>query len=267
MTSQRKAILEEVRRRYHRREFVEPDPLQFLYEYDDPADREVVGLIASSLAYGRVAHILRSVASVLERTGPPARFAADGTRRSIAAALRGFKHRFTTGAELAALIWGAGRTIRLHGSLGKSFASGLSAADETVVPALASFVEELARSSGRGLEHLAPRPERGSACKRLNLYLRWMVRSDEVDPGGWAGVPRSMLVVPLDVHMHRICSAMGMTGRRGADLRAALEATRSFAELSPDDPVRYDFALTRLGIRADGDMDGFLTKCRKHVAA
>ena len=152
------------------------------------------------------------------------------------------------------MIWGAGRMIRRHGSLGRRFAAGLGAADETVIPALASFVDELARSSGRGLEHLVPRPERGSACKRLNLYLRWMVRSDEVDPGGWKDIDPARLIVPLDTHMYRICRSLGMTERKVADMRAALEVTAAFREIVPEDPVRYDFALTRLGIRRDADL-------------
>jgi uncharacterized protein (TIGR02757 family) len=92
--------------------------------------------------------------------------------------------------------------------------------------------------------------------------LRWLVRRDDVDPGGWTGVPASRLVVPLDVHMHRIGAALGLTARRQADAKAALEVTAAFRAISPDDPVRYDFALTRLGIRTDTDLEAFLAECR-----
>ena len=87
--------------------------------------------------------------------------------------------------------------------------------------------------------------------KRLNLFLRWMVRRDDVDPGGWDSVSRGRLVVPLDTHLFRIARTLGFTDRKSADLAAALEITDRFREIAPDDPVRYDFALTRLGIRAD----------------
>ncbi len=244
--------LEALYRRLNRREYVHPDPLEFLYSYSDPRDREVVGLVASSLAYGRVAQILKSVKRVLEPLGPhPARFieetSADGLREPLA----GFRHRFTTGPEVAAMLRGAARMARRHGSLGNAFASGMQADDETVMPALGRFARELSSSGGLGSCHLVPSPERGSACKRLLLYLRWMVRRDAVDPGGWEGVPAAKLVVPLDTHMFRLCRAMGLTRRRQADARAALEATSGFRRLAPGDPVRYDFSLTRIGINPD----------------
>ena len=104
---------------------------------------------------------------------------------------------------------------------------------------------------------LLPSPVAGSACKRLNLFLRWMVRRDEVDPGGWDHVPPSKLIVPLDIHMHRISLQLGLTGRKQANLKAACEITNAFRAIEPDDPVRYDFSLTRLGIRDDLTPDGF----------
>jgi len=131
-----------------------------------------------------------------------------------------------------------------------------------LLPALGRFVDELCSAAGGLDDHLLPRPERGSACKRLNLWLRWMVRRDAVDPGGWTGVSPAQLVVPLDVHMHRICRALGLTRREAADLRTAVEITDAFRSFAPDDPVRYDFALTRLGIRPgpEADLEAFLAK-------
>jgi uncharacterized protein (TIGR02757 family) len=114
-----------------------------------------------------------------------------------------------------------------------------------VVGGLCGFVRELGAEE---CTSLLPLPERGSACKRLNLFLRWMVRRDEVDPGGWRRIPRSALVIPMDVHMHRIAVAFGLTTRRQADMRAAREVTEAFRVVSPEDPTRYDFALTRQGI-------------------
>ncbi|MBW2545477.1 MAG: TIGR02757 family protein, partial [Deltaproteobacteria bacterium] len=105
-----------------------------------------------------------------------------------------------------------------------------------------------------------PLPAKGSACKRLNLFLRWMVRRDDVDPGGWDDIPPSKLVIPLDTHMHRICLAFGFTKRKQADMKTALEITDSFRAIVPDDPVRYDFALTRLGIRKDAAPASLLNK-------
>lgn len=236
--------------RYNRRQFVHPDPLEFLYCYDLAEEREIVGLVASSLAYGRVGGILASVSAVLKAMQPsPRRFACGNSLKRIRQNFSRFKHRFTTGEDLARLLWAAGRLIERHGSLEGCFISGLSDSDETVVPALSRFVRGIEHEAGAPLRFLLPRPERGSACKRLNLFLRWMVRRDEVDPGGWQGLSPAKLVVPLDTHMHRICLALGLTSRKRADLKAALEVTAAFRRIAPHDPVRYDFALTRLGIR------------------
>jgi uncharacterized protein (TIGR02757 family) len=258
VTQRLEDTLEALYSRLNRREYVHPDPLEFLYKYDDPRDREVVGLVASSLAYGRVAQILASVERVLDRLGPrPARLIADASADELRASLAGFRHRFTTGDEVAAMLFGAGRLAREHGSLGGAFVSFMSPDDETVLPALGRFTCELSSRGDLGACHLVPDPARGSACKRLLLYLRWMVRRDAVDPGGWEGVPAAKLIVPLDTHMFRLCRAMGFITRRQANARAALEATAAFRAIMPDDPVRYDFALTRLGINPEVKISDF----------
>jgi uncharacterized protein (TIGR02757 family) len=244
--------------RLNRRKYVHPDPLEFLYRYDDSRDREIVGLVASSLAYGRVAQILKSVGDVLDRLGAePASFIDEVSPAGLGKALAGFRHRFTTGEEVAAMLIGASRLAKEHGSLGDAFASFMSPDDETVWNALGRFACELSSRGKLGRCHLVPAPERGSACKRLLLYLRWMVRQDVVDPGGWERVSAAKLVVPLDVHMFRLCRAMGFISRKQANARAALEATAHFRKIAPNDPVRYDFALTRLGINPDVKMSDF----------
>jgi uncharacterized protein (TIGR02757 family) len=254
--------LDALYRRYHRRCFVEPDPLQFLYAYPRPGDRELAGLVASSLAYGRVSQILVSVSAVLDVMGPsPEAFVQGSTRSSLNRAVSGFKHRFSTGEEMALLLWRAREVIKEYGSLETCFLEGLRPDHETVLPALCSFAGIL-RPKGASRGTLIPLPERGSACKRLNLFLRWMVRSDEVDPGGWEAVSAAKLIIPLDTHMHRICLGLGGTRRRQADMKAALEATTAFRALAPEDPVRYDFSLTRLGIRREAGLDEFLRGCK-----
>jgi len=246
-----KERLEALYSAYNRRCYVHPDPLEFLYDFHDPLDIEVVGFIASSLAYGNVRQILRSVSLVLSKMdSSPSGFLLNSPFDRIADAFSDFKHRFTTGEELARLLWGVRRVIEKHGSLQKCFMSRLCRDDQTVIPALSAFVESI---FPEGCDFLIPAPGKGSACKRLNLFLRWMVRRDDVDPGGWEGVPPSKLVVPLDTHMHRIAMRLGLTKRNQANLRTAIEITEAFRKLSPSDPVRYDFVLTRFGIRKDLD--------------
>jgi len=251
-----KERLDSLYRAYNRRSYVHPDPLEFLYRYPDPRDQEIAGLVAACLAYGRVAQILASVGRALEVMGDPGsprRFLESASELRIARLYGGFVHRFTTGRELAALLVGVKRAIAAHGSLEALFALGMRARDRTVLPALSLFVERLRALAGgaRACPSLLSSPADGSACKRLNLFLRWMARRDAVDPGPWRTVPRSKLVVPLDTHLFRIAGKLGLTSRGQPDLKTAIEITRGFAEIRPRDPVRYDFCLTRLGINPD----------------
>jgi uncharacterized protein (TIGR02757 family) len=250
-----RAGLDALYRKYNRRAFVHPDPLELVYRYHSLADQEIAGLVAACLAYGRVAQILASVTCVLDALGKdmhssPQAFLGRATDQELRQIFRGFKHRFTPGAEVAALLLGMKRALAEHGSLEALFAAGIGQKDETILPALAVFVERLRASAGgtRACPSLLSSPEDGSACKRLNLFLRWMVRRDKVDPGPWRSVSPSKLVVPLDTHLFRIARALRLTVRRQADLKTAMEITRGFAHYSPRDPVRYDFCLTRLGI-------------------
>jgi uncharacterized protein (TIGR02757 family) len=254
--------LDELYGLYNHRELVHPDPLEFLYDYHDLRDREVVGLIASSLAYGRVALILKSVSSVLKPMNPsPFSFLLDSSPKFLRRTFSGFKHRFTTGKEVASMLWGVKCVIERYGSLYACFTAGFNDDEDTIFPALLPFVKELNDGISKGRNSLLPSPNKGSACKRLNLYLRWMVRQDRVDPGGWRMVPVSKLIVPLDTHMHRICSLLNLTRRKQADMRTAVDITHAFRRMVPEDPVRYDFALTRLGIRKDADLSAFLKGC------
>lgn len=254
-----KEKLDELYARYNRREFVHPDPLEFLYNYDDIRDREVVALIASSLAYGRVAQILKSVSTVLKMMSPsPYDFMLNTSERELPIRLREFKHRFTTGEEMASMLLAVKRMIEEDGSLLNAFAKGYSGSDDNILPALTSFAGRLVKEAGGQKNSLIPLPDRGSACKRLILFLRWMVRKDVVDPGGWDIVHPSKLIIPLDTHMYSICTGLKMTCRKQADMRTAIEITNAFKKIIPEDPVKYDFSLTRLGIRKEGDPASFI---------
>ena len=256
--------LETLYRTYNKREYVHPDPLEFLYNYENPADREVVGLIASSLAYGSVWQILKAVQTVLDRMPVPAEFVAGTSKSRLIKIFSDFKYRFNTGEDISALLYGIGRVIKKHGSLEKCFKSGITNGDDSVISGLGTLVDEIVLGSGGGdkcFYQLLPHPSRKSACKRLNLYLRWMVRRDDVDPGGWYTVGSEKLLVPIDVHMFRICRALGLTARGNADLRTSMEITGNFRKINPADPVKYDFAITRLGIRDELEPDVFIKEC------
>ena len=239
----------------NRRCYVDPDPLVVLYRYPDAADREIAGLIAASLAYGNVRQIMKSVETVLRIMGEsPHAYIRESRSGDFRDDLDGFVHRFATGEHVSGLLCGIKSMITARGSLSEGFRKACAKTDETYLPALCAFARALREGAETDPGHLLPRVEKGSACKRLNLFLRWMIRSDDVDPGGWDSLCPSKLLIPLDVHMHRVCSELGVTGRKQADMKTALTVTRAFAGISPKDPVRYDFVLTRRGIRKD---DGF----------
>ncbi len=252
-------LLEKIYMNLNRRELVVPDPLQFLYRYPDVRDREVAGLIASGLAYGRVKQILLSVEKILSPMGDhPREWLMKSNNRLLNDLFGSFKHRFTTGRELISLLLGTKDAILKYGSLEECLKSFIKPEDRTVLPGLEGFSRTISGGS-----YLLPLPSKGSAMKRVNLYLRWMVRSDNVDPGGWSSIDPSKLIIPLDTHMFKIAGILGFTDRKASNLKTAIEITDSFRSISPEDPVKYDFSLTRLGIRDDMDIQELIQSMKK----
>lgn len=257
-----KNAFEELYKKYNRKEFISPDPLQFLWEYSDRSDREIVGLVASALAYGRVAQILKSIESILKFIGKPSLFVKNVSLTDMRKIFKTFKHRFNTGDDIAGMLFNSGKAIEKHGSLEDCFFYALKRANYQMIPAMALFVKELSLHKSVCRHNLLPSPSRGSACKRLNLFLRWMVRNDKVDPGVWRKIPASMLIIPLDTHMDNICRTLGITRRKQANMKTAIEITDFFKDINAEDPVKYDFSLTRLGIIDRSEFREFLKKWR-----
>jgi len=233
---------------------IPPDPLQFVSATKDPRDREIVGLIASSLAFGGVRQISSSIARVLEPLGEIRESLMYTPMEDLKRLFAHWRHRYVGGEQLCDMLHCLRQTLNEHGTLETCFIQDYQEKDENILPALTGFVARLRAHSSLPGNYLLPSPARGSACKRLNLFLRWMVRRDSVDPGIWARVDASKLIIPLDTHMHRLGLMLRLTQRRQANMRTALEITRAFAEIVPDDPVRYDFTLTRLGMYGQTDL-------------
>jgi uncharacterized protein (TIGR02757 family) len=254
--TQIKDRLEKLYVRYNRREFIGSDPLQFVYEYSSPADMEIAAFLSAELAYGRVQQIQKSLTNLLGRMGEsPHAFVLNFDERKRAK-LKDFKHRFTTGDDISDLLELLRDILNKFGSIEKFFTQGYNPGDSNIVPALSKFCNSLldmhaAEHNGktsRGLKYLLVNPANGSACKRLNLFLRWMLRDDDVDTGLWKSADKAKLIVPVDVHMTRLCRIIGFHNQKTASLSTALKITESFAEIEPTDPAKYDFALTRIGI-------------------
>ena len=236
------------------------DPIQLVRRFSRPDDQEIVGFLASGLAFGRVASVLQSIERVLAALGSsPARFVRPFDPARHAEPLSRIVHRWTRGPDLVALVCVLQGMLREAGSIERFFLGGDDPAAPDVGPGLESFSAralafDLAPAYGRvprkpGVCYFFPKPSSGSGCKRLNLYLRWMVRADRVDLGLWHGVPASRLIVPLDVHVVRLGRCLGLTRYRSPGWRMAAEITRSLRRFDPADPVRYDFALCHVGMR------------------
>ncbi len=252
--------MDDLYRRYDHR-FVDPDPLEFVRRQTSAADREVVGLIASSLAYGNVGQIKRSIGRVLEVIGDGAAAAVDRLEpRAMARRLSKFKHRFNDGRDVACLLFFIRQMREQHGSIEEFFRAGHDARAADVGPALISFTARTlaldhgglygrgALPAAAGVRFFFPSPASGSACKRLNLFLRWMVRHDEVDLGVWTRLSPARLIVPLDTHVIRVGRCLRLTRYTSPGWPMAHEITSSLRRLDPDDPVKYDFALCHLGM-------------------
>lgn len=270
-----KDILERLYAKYNHRSLIKPDPLQFIYNYSDRKDMEIAGLLSANLAYGRVEQIQNSLTRLFGLIGEsPYKLVMhfnDGGREK----LQGFKHRFNTGNDIADLLDLLKIILKEYGGIEQYFLQGFDDSHENVIPALSAFCDSLLKihssehkgKINRGLEYLLVSPSRGSACKRMNLYLRWMIRSDEVDAGIWNSIDKSKLIVPIDVHMGRLCRFLGFHSNNTISLKTAIQVTKHFAEIEPSDPAKYDFALSRIGIveNCDGKYNSACQSCELEV--
>jgi uncharacterized protein (TIGR02757 family) len=253
------------------------DPVQFVHRYADQRDREIAGLVASAFAYGNVKSVLRSVDAALSFLGPaPSKVISAFDPKRDLRRLRGFYHRFNTSRDLAVMFWIMRRSLEDYGSLESLFAAGLSPDDTGIESALEQFSTKLLGFGHEqfyprgelkrriGVRFLFPRPSEGSACKRMNLFLRWMVRpEDGIDCGVWSSASPRQLVIPLDTHIARISTYIGLTSMRSPGWSMAVDITQNLRGLHTEDPLRYDFALCHLGIAGDCPRKRNPDKCVK----
>ena len=236
------------------------DPIDCVRVYPAAADREIAGFIATGLAFGRVASIMTSVLAVLAPMGKsPAAFVRGFDARLHAAPFLPFVHRWVRGRDIVALLVILRHVLDTAGSLEQFFLDGDDPVSPDVGPGLESFCAraravDLRPVYGRpaprpGAHAFFPLPSGASACKRLNLFLRWMVRRDDIDLGVWRRVSPARLIVPLDVHVIRVGRCLGLTPYASPGWRMASSITASLRQIDPADPVKYDFALCHLGMQ------------------
>lgn len=236
-----------------------PDPIETVRPFADPADREIAGFLAAGLAFGRVSSILASLGRVFRLMGPsPAGFVRRFDPARDCARLDPVVHRWIRGRDLAAVCLILQRMLESYGSLEQCFLDGDDPGAPDIGPGLEAFCGEARDVDLRpaygivpaapAALNLFPRPSSGSACKRLNLFLRWMVRRDDIDLGVWPRVSPARLIVPLDVHVIRVGRCLGLTRYVSPGWRMAADITQSLRAVDPDDPVKYDFALCHVGM-------------------
>lgn len=235
------------------------DPVHRVRPFTDARDREIAGFCAAALAFGRVGSVLQSIDRLFAVLGPsPAAFVRQ-FEPGAHPELRPLVHRWVTGRDLSALLVVLRGMLETSGSIEGFFLEGYSERHDDIGPALDSFCERALRfdlssvygrrnGSRSGVCHFFPRPSAGSACKRLNLFLRWMVRNDDVDLGVWTGVPASKLIVPLDTHIIRLGRCLRLTTYASPGWKMARQITAGLRALSAEDPVRYDFSLCHIGM-------------------
>jgi len=253
-----KRTLDDLYLRYDGGEAV-PDPVHLVRRFPAIEDREVVGFCAAALAFGRVQSILTTLGRLVAVMGDaPGRFVRDFEPTRQGPALRSLGHRWVRGDDIVALLLVLRHVVRTSGSIERFVVEGDDPAAPDVGHALETFStrvrtldvsEAYGRAPARpGVWFFFPRPSGGSACKRLNLFLRWMVRRDRIDPGGWTTVAPARLIVPLDTHVVRVGRCLGLTWSRTPGWRMACEITAALRRLDPLDPIRYDFSLCHLGM-------------------
>lgn len=245
----RRDALEAASRHYNHPRFRAGDPVAFVWAFDRPEDREIAAWAAAALSYGRVASIQRALADLDRRwEGRPFAFLAHASSREQENALRGFIHRWTRADHLLGHLRGYA-AVRADTSIPALLAQHARPGPGGLRRGMARLADAIRATGEPDPGHLLPDPSASSACKRPAMWLRWMTRRDHIDPGLWADhLSPAQLWVPLDTHMFRIARRLRLTRRRVPDGEAARRVTAAFARIRPDDPVRYDFAITRLGM-------------------
>ena len=257
-------------------ERLQHDPLRIPRRYTDPADQEIAAIFSALLGYGRVSAfmpVIESIMAMADAVGGPRAF-VEGFDSHSAQALLPLKYRWNNGIDFALLAAGLKSIVATHGRLGAVIEGHYRRSHRNIRPALSGMVADLRQAVTaaapklglqvqtfkelpRGARTLLSSPDGGSACKRWNMLLRWMVRTGSPDVGIWK-LPASALVLPLDTHTHKLSWLLGLTRRTDGSWKTAEEITRNLSRLDPSDPVKYDFALAHLGISG---------RCRKERVA
>jgi len=224
------------------------DPVWFLHKFKDKKDIEIIGLVASCYAYGQISVINKFISKFLERTeNEPFNFISTLDLKKQEKYFIGLNYRFNNHFDLVNLLQNIKINIEEYGSLLNLFKVKYSQDDENILKPLSFFSDSLRKKYIKnlmGYDYLISDVKRNSTCKRLNLFLRWMVRKDEIDLGIWSKyIDKSKLIMPVDIHVYRMALKYKLVKRKSCDMKFVIELTNELKKYDADDPVKYDFAL------------------------
>ncbi|MEL7531799.1 MAG: TIGR02757 family protein [Bacteroidota bacterium] len=250
--SELKALLDQKYEQYNRPDFVEDDPVQIPHLFSQREDIEIAGFLTALIAWGRRDLIIRSANRIIEAMDmQPHAFLLQADKQDWHR-LENFVHRTFNGIDCIALLESLRAVYQAGDSLETIFQAGIKVGDQDIKQGIISARERLTSWPGfpeRTHKHLA-NPAKGSSAKRINMFLRWMVRADKrgVDFGLWQSIDPALLIMPLDVHTGNVGRKLGLLSRKQNDWKAAIELTENLRKMCPEDPVRYDFSLFGLGV-------------------
>lgn len=245
---------------YHYKYFdfsqISPDPLEFPHQFNDPLDIEISAFISSVFAYGNVVQINNSLEKIhLLMNNRPYQFVKNYSYPNGLEIFKKIKHRFYTGEDIAKFFHALQKIYSNYGTLKYLFLLYYFEKEPNFKSSISFFSQnffELMSETGKishGMKFMIPDPARGSACKRMNLFLRWMIRKDELDFGLWSEIPPSKLVIPVDTHVAKICIELNLTKKKNVSWQMAEEITNHLRKFDSSDPVKYDFAICHIGMR------------------
>lgn len=257
-------FLEEIYSKYNKKKFIHPDPLEFLYRYKEKEDIELVGLISSSLSLGRVEKILEAIERILKPLGKsPSEKLKLVNGKDLKEMFKGFVYRFFKEEDIVRLLYTLKIIKEQHHTL-ENLLYSIYHKNQNFILSIDELIKHMEKINGREFGMLLPKPSKGSSCKRLFLFLRWMIRKDDIDLGIWEKFNPNKLVVPMDTHMTNIASKLFKIKEiKSVNLKKAIKITRYFAKENREDPVKYDFSLTRFGINRDFNKEKLLKNIDK----
>ncbi len=245
-----KTRFDELVKKYETPDFIKSDPVQFLHKYKRFQDIEIAGIIASVFAYGKREAFLEKLNYIFHILGSsPYGFCIDLDKNAVRHYFKDFKYRFNTGEDVILLLETLHRFYNENENIDNFLLQNFKSENEKAKQAVSIISEEMTKTTqSKSYCYLFPSPKSGSACKRLNLFLKWMVRKSPVDAGIWKSLEPKDLIIPLDVHVARVSRGLKLTSRKSNDWQTAEEITSRLREFDAFDPIKYDFALFDIGI-------------------